>query len=199
MALRTGPEAMTDEAWQAIRNNDPAYDGKFWYAVRTTRIFCRPSCKSRPPKLENSCVFRTVEQAMEAGFRPCKRCKPTGLRLPDEEWIGLITDYIDKHYMEALTLGVLAEIGHGSPYHLHRVFHKITGKTPVDYIQQKRIEQAKERLTGSDQSIAEIGQSVGLANTPYFITLFKKKTGHTPAGYRQLHNRMTGEEHIDGN
>lgn len=186
-------EILTDEKWQAILNNDASYDGQFFYAVKTTGIFCRPSCKSRPPKKENIGLFRTPEQALSANFRPCKRCKPTGQRLPDDEWVALMTEYMDRNYMETLSLEILADICHGSPYHLHRTFKKVKGMTPVEYIQHKRIDQAKEQLTSSDNLITEVGVSVGMPNTSYFITLFKKKTGHTPAGYRQLQNQIIRE------
>lgn len=181
---------VTDEYWRAIISNDTASDGKFFYAVKTTGIFCRPSCKSRPPNRENITVFPDAEHALSAGYRPCKRCKPTGLRLPDQEWISVVTGYIEHHYMDDLNLQLLAELAHGSPYHLHRTFKKVTGTTPVEYIQYVRIEQAKSRLQTTKQSVTEIGRQVGLANTPYFITLFKKITGLTPAYYRSLHTSV---------
>ncbi|WP_081418546.1 bifunctional transcriptional activator/DNA repair enzyme AdaA [Paenibacillus sp. Leaf72] len=183
------PAPVSEEQWRAIVGNDPSYDGQFYYAVKTTGIFCRPSCKSRPPNRENIGFFRTAEQALAAQFRPCKRCKPTGQRLPDEEWIAMVTEYIDRNYKEKLTLAALAAICHGTPYHLHRTFKKVTGKTPVDYIQQIRIEKAKAMLLSSPVSIAEAGECVGLSNTPYFITLFKQKTGYTPESYRQQHSK----------
>jgi AraC family transcriptional regulator of adaptative response / methylphosphotriester-DNA alkyltransferase methyltransferase len=186
MASTLNPETLTDEKWHAVINNDVSYDGQFFYAVKTTGIFCRPSCKSKPPKKENISLFRTAEQAISAKFRPCKRCKPTGQRLPDDEWVALVTEYIDRNYMESLTLDILADICHGSPYHLHRTFKRVNEITPVEYIQQKRIQQAKEQLVTTEKAITEVGLSVGLANTPYFITLFKKKTGYTPAIYRQM-------------
>ncbi|WP_424991960.1 bifunctional transcriptional activator/DNA repair enzyme AdaA [Paenibacillus castaneae] len=181
-----GEESLTEEKWQAILNNDASYEGRFFYAVKTTGIFCRPSCKSRPPKKENIAIFQTAEHARSAHFRPCKRCKPTGQRLPDDEWITLVTDYIDINYMESLTLNQLADICHGSSYHLHRTFRKVKGMTPVDYIQQTRIDHAKALLIQSKKAISEIGECVGLSNTPYFITLFKKRTGYTPASFRQM-------------
>lgn len=181
------PDSLSEEQWQAVVSNDASYDGHFFYAVKTTGIFCRPSCKSRPPKHENIGLFHTAEYALAAGYRPCKRCKPTGQRLPDEEWIAQVTDYIDTHYEQPLQLETLAAICHGTPYHLHRTFKKVKGITPVEYIQDKRIDKAKQELIMSTKPVSEVGDTIGLSNTPYFITLFKKKTGHTPASYRNRH------------
>ncbi|MCM3651376.1 bifunctional transcriptional activator/DNA repair enzyme AdaA [Metabacillus litoralis] len=178
---------MTNQKWQAIINNDASYNNHFFYAVKTTGVFCKPSCKSRVPKKENVRIFQKAEQALDANFRPCKRCKPTNERLPDSEWIALITEYIDKNFTEKLTLKTLADISHGSPYHLHRTFKKIKGITPVEYIQQIRINEAKKFLMQTNKAIADISICVGMSDTPYFITLFKKKTGHTPAQFRQVH------------
>jgi AraC family transcriptional regulator, regulatory protein of adaptative response / methylphosphotriester-DNA alkyltransferase methyltransferase len=177
---------MSDEKWQAIVDNDSTYNDQFFYAVKTTGIFCKPSCKSRVPKKENVRIFQSADQAISAKFRPCKRCKPTNERLPDNEWVELITHYIDKNYTEKITLELLADISHGSPYHFHRTFKKIKGITPVEYIRNIRIYKAKKLLVHSNRAVADIAMIVGIPNTPYFITLFKKKTGHTPTQYRQL-------------
>jgi AraC family transcriptional regulator, regulatory protein of adaptative response / methylphosphotriester-DNA alkyltransferase methyltransferase len=180
---------LTEERWQAIINNDSSYDDKFFYGVKTTGIFCRPSCKSRAPKFENVQVFLNAEHALAEHFRPCKRCKPSGLRLPNEEWIGQITQYIDKHFNEPLTLESLADICHGSPYHLQRTFKLINGLTPTQYIQQTRITSAKHFLLATDKSINEVSMLVGIPNPAHFATLFKKITSHTPSEYRQMNQK----------
>ncbi|MBK3497032.1 methylphosphotriester-DNA--protein-cysteine methyltransferase family protein [Viridibacillus sp. YIM B01967] len=179
-------EMMTNEKWQAIIKNDASYNDQFFYAVKTTGIFCKPSCKSRVPKRKNVRIFQCAEQALNSNFRPCKRCKPTNERLPDSEWVTLITEYIDKNFTEKLTLERLGDIAHGSPYHLHRTFKKIKGITPVEYIYQVRLNVAKEHLIKTNKTISDIAICVGIPNTSYFITLFKKKIGHTPAQYRQM-------------
>jgi len=184
---------ISDEQWRAITNNDTSYDGQFFYAVKTTGIFCRPSCKSKVPNRENIGFFENADQALAAHFRPCKRCKPTEQRLPDEEWIAYITEYVDSHFDETLTLEVLALLSHGTPYHLHRTFKKVKGMTPLNYIQHVRIEKAKMLLTTFIDPVTKVGESVGLPNTSYFITLFKKKTGQTPEAYRRQQKQQLKE------
>ncbi|MEN1968744.1 bifunctional transcriptional activator/DNA repair enzyme AdaA [Lentibacillus sp. N15] len=178
-------KSINSNIWQAIIQNDASFDGFFFYGVKTTGIFCRPSCKSRVPNQENVQIFRDVEQALSQHFRPCKRCRPDGLRMPDEEWVIQITEWIDTHYSETLTLDTIAEMFHGSPYHLHRIFKRIKGISLAGYIQQTRISKAKQSLFFTDQSIKEIAEAVGIPNAAHFTTLFQKKTGLTPTVFRK--------------
>lgn len=183
---------LTNEHWQAIIHNDSSYDSKFFYAVKSTGIFCRPSCKSRIPNRNNVQIFHHAEQALNEKFRLCKRCKPNGITLPNEEWVEQIKDYIEKHFDELLTLDILAEMCHGSPFHLQRTFKKITGISPIEYIQQFRVVKAAEQLLQTNQSIKEISTAVGIENPEYFATLFKKKTGFTPTEYRKKNEMKEG-------
>ncbi|MGN8768530.1 bifunctional transcriptional activator/DNA repair enzyme AdaA [Paenibacillus barengoltzii] len=185
-------QTANETQWQAILANDASQDGHFIYAVVTTRIFCRPSCKSRPPKRENVLVFATAEQARAAHFRPCKRCKPEGLRLPDQEWVEQIADYIDRHYPNKLTLEMLAEECHGSPYHLQRTFKRVMQMTPTEYLVRRRIHEAKRALVDAEspRTVAEIAREVGIGSSAYLITLFKKMTGITPNEYRKMQTEV---------
>ncbi|MFE6074105.1 bifunctional transcriptional activator/DNA repair enzyme AdaA [Paenibacillus sp. NPDC057886] len=182
---QTDSVPIDDKQWNAIIHNDSSFDGKFYYGVKTTGIFCRPSCKSKAPNYENVFIFKNSEEALARHFRPCKRCKPTGERVPDQEWISVVTDYIEHHFAEPLTLDILASVSHGSPYHLHRVFKRITGLTPVEYIQEKRVTEARKMLESTSLTVTDIGRQVGIANPAYFITVFRKHTGCTPANYRE--------------
>ncbi|HFK1529867.1 TPA: bifunctional transcriptional activator/DNA repair enzyme AdaA [Bacillus cereus] len=184
--INADANTMTDERWHAIVHNDSSFDDKFYYGVKTTGIFCRPSCKSRVPNIDNVKIFQNTEEALSENFRPCKRCKPNGLTLPNEDWVTQIEEYIDNHYSESLTLEILADMCHGSPYHLQRTFKRIKGITPIEYIQQTRVSRAIEYLTNTDKSIMEIGFAVGIPNTAHFATLFKKRTGYTPSMYRKI-------------
>lgn len=190
--MRKQGQPLTEELWQAIVGNNATYDNRFIYAVQSTGIFCRPSCKSRPPKREHVRIFANAKEALSASFRPCKRCKPAHGQLPDAEWVEQITGYMDVHYREKLTLDILAEMCHGSPYHLHRTFKRIKGVTPALYLQQRRLNTATKYLRTTDKAISEIAETVGIGSTSYFITLFKKATGQTPSEYRECVNRTGG-------
>jgi AraC family transcriptional regulator of adaptative response / methylphosphotriester-DNA alkyltransferase methyltransferase len=176
---------MNEELWQAIVLSDTAYDGKFYYGVKTTRIFCRPSCRSRVPVKENVILFSNASQALSENFRPCKRCKPDGGRLPNEEWVAQIVHVIETRYAEALALGKLAELFHGSPYHLQRTCTRIQGISPAQFLLQKRIDKAKQMLMNTDLPVMDIAFTVGIPNTSHFSTQFLNITGVTPTAYRK--------------
>lgn len=174
-----------DEYWNAIVQCDPLYNDSFIYAVKTTGIYCKPSCKSRAPRRENVHIFKNAYMAKEEGFRPCKRCKPDGAILPAEEWVGQIRDWIDENYHEYITLEGLAVLFNGSPFHLQRQFKQLQGMSPNEYIQKVRLEKAVKLLEEDKRKVKDISEAVGFLNTPYFITLFKKRYGCTPAAYRK--------------
>lgn len=173
--------------WQAIVNNDAAYDGTFYYAVATTGIFCRPSCKSRLPKREHVRIFLHQQAAIAESFRPCKRCRPDGVRLPDEEWVAQMKAHMEEHFAQPLTLGLLSEQFYASTYHLQRTFKRVAGVTPLTYIQQVRLAAAKKLLITSDLPIQQIGVQVGMPNAAHFATLFQKRIGLTPTEFRAQH------------
>lgn len=166
---------LTPEKWRAIVENDSSYDGVFFYAVKTTGVFCRPSCKSRVPHIENVRIFPDAQQALSEGYRPCKRCNPVGPLLPDEELAERAAMIIGRYYHEPLTLTDLAERCHTSPFHLQRTFKRIKGMSPLEYISQKRISEACGLLAFSDQTISQIASKVGILNADYFASLFKRK------------------------
>lgn len=177
---------LTDEKWDAIVGNDSSYDGKFYYAVVTTGIFCRPSCKSKTPARANVRVFSNPGSARAEHYRPCKRCKPDGRQQPMEEWVGHIVRLIETRYSEPLNLNGLAEMIHGSPFHVHRSFKRIMGGITIhEYVQKTRIAAAKRVLAESNNSMAEIALMVGIPNSAHFTTLFRKITGLTPTDYRR--------------
>src|SRR5438876_8763747 len=106
--------------WQAVLTRDTTYDGAFVYAVRSTGIYCNPSCPSRRPQREQVVFFTVAEAAEQAGFRACKRCQP-GESSPVEAQVELVQRtcrYIEAHLEEAVTLAALSTEVHMSSYHL---------------------------------------------------------------------------------
>ena len=175
---------MREEQWRAIVECDAAYDGQFYYAVATTGIYCRPSCKSRTPKPENVRIFTRREEAAEQ-YRPCKRCRPDAVRWPDEELAERVRAVIGQRYAETLTLQRMAEELHVSPYHLHHVFKRVTGQTPNDVLVATRLAKAKELLTAKGRSVTEVAGAVGYGNAGHFATVFVKHVGVSPREYRE--------------
>ncbi|WP_162301536.1 bifunctional transcriptional activator/DNA repair enzyme AdaA [Enterococcus faecalis] len=175
---------LTQKRWEAIQNNNTQFDGDFFYGVTTTKIFCRPSCPSRVPNKNHVLIFKTAQEALTLGFRPCKRCQPTGQVVPNEEWVAQIKQFIDRHSAEPLRLDYLAQTCHGSPFHLQRTFKEQTKQTPLAYLTSVRIRQAQELLLHSPLTIQQIAKKVGFQTAAYFATTFKKETGVTPSVYR---------------
>jgi AraC family transcriptional regulator of adaptative response / methylphosphotriester-DNA alkyltransferase methyltransferase len=112
-----------DLMWEAVNSCDRKYDSIFFYAVKTTKIFCRPSCKSKPPLRENTVFFSVSHMAIKEGFRPCKRCRPDLLEAPNENLIvELAQKSIEARYASTLTLEALAKDVGMSKFHLQRLF-----------------------------------------------------------------------------
>src|SRR5262245_2958469 len=123
-----------DPRWLAVMARDRAYDGKFVFGVRTTGVYCRPSCPSRHAKAENVEFFESGVAAERSGFRPCLRCKPnqTGLA---EQHAALVAEAcrMIEASDEPPALEKLAEKAGMSTFHFHRVFKAVTGLTPKAY------------------------------------------------------------------
>ena len=132
--------------WAAVEARDADADGRFVYAVRSTRIYCRPGCPSRRPHRENVSFFSTGLDAEKAGFRACLRCRPAdgGARQP---WIAAVCDAIAKSE-SALTLADLSAIAGLSPQHLQRSFSSAMGMSPRAYQSQVKRDRLQKALPG---------------------------------------------------
>ena len=136
----------SEQCWQDVLTRNPGADGVFVYAVRSTRIYCRPTCSSRRPRREQVQFFPDPASAESAGFRACRRCEPQADCTPQVELIQDICRYIDAHLDETLTLETLGAVFALSPMHLQRVFSRAMGVSPRAYRQAQRAEQFKHTL-----------------------------------------------------
>jgi len=178
-----------EEMWKAVVNCDASYDGLFFYGVKSTRIYCRPSCKSKTPKRENVVFFETKEEAEKAGFRPCKRCRPDLLAYhPAADLSERAKKMIERDYADhRKLLSDMKDIG-VSRKHLSELFTKEYGFTPSDYRMQLRIKAAK-KLLREGKSVTDTSLLSGYANPSEFQDHFRRETGLPPARYRQIFAR----------
>ena len=119
------------QAWHAVLERDRRYDGLFVYAVRSTGVYCRPSCPSRRPRPEQVEFFEQPKAAESAGYRSCRRCRPTENGASElSTTITRVCRFIDQADVETPTLERLAELVQMSPYHLQRTFKQALGISP---------------------------------------------------------------------
>jgi AraC family transcriptional regulator, regulatory protein of adaptative response / methylated-DNA-[protein]-cysteine methyltransferase len=177
--------ASDEQRWQAVKRRDPAFDGKFFFAVRTTGVFCRPSCASRPAKRENVAFFSNVVEAENAGYRACKRCRPDKLGAPDPqiEAVKRACERIDSAE-EAPKLADLALSAGLSPYHFHRVFKSITGVTPKAYAAATRARRAADKLRTAG-TVTEAIYDAGFNSSSRFYESTAARLGMTPGAVRR--------------
>ena len=174
-----------DVMWKATVDCDSKYDGKFFYAVKTVGVFCRPSCKSRTPLRKNVVFFAQTEEAQKAGFRPCKRCRPDiSDYAPVLEIAKKTKAAIDDYYIQRQRLSEkMKQIG-AAPNHLAMIFKKHYGMTPLQYINRLKIEKAQKLLEKTDMPIIDIALEIEFNSISAFYHFFKKNTGLTPKEYR---------------
>jgi len=177
--------ARDEERWQAVKRRDSALDGKFVFAVRTTGIYCRPSCASRPAKRENVTFFMTGAEAEKAGYRACKRCRPDKLGAPDPQVqaVKRACERIETAE-EAPKLAELAASAGLSPYHFHRVFKAITGVTPKAYAAETRARRAADKLRTAG-TVTEAIYAAGFNSSSRFYEHTDARLGMTPGAVRR--------------
>lgn len=178
--------------WDAVTGRDRAMDGVFFYAVRTTGVYCRPSCPSRRPRPENVVFFRSRSGAERAGFRPCMRCKPERDIQTDanSEIVEKVCRYIDAHPDQPATLGTLSSAIGVSPFHLHRTFKALTGITPRAYADSRRLDSLKAGLR-EGHSVTRSLYDAGYGSSSRLYERAASQLGMTPSRYRKQGSGVT--------
>jgi AraC family transcriptional regulator of adaptative response/methylated-DNA-[protein]-cysteine methyltransferase len=174
----------SDVLWQAVRNRDARFNGAFVFGVRTTGIFCKPSCSAKPAKRENVVFFEAIGAAQHAGFRACMRCKPESVKAvdPQVELVLRACEMLDSD--EQVALDAIADKLGLSTSHFQRTFKELVGVSPKKYAEAKRMERFKSELrAGSDVTTAMYDAGYGSSRG-----LYEKAAsglGMTPATYKK--------------
>lgn len=178
-----------DDVWyRALLERDKGFEGIFWAGIKTTGIFCRPACPARKPKRENVTFFTSIRQAMEQGFRPCRKCRPL-LRYGDPPvWIREILAEIEDDAGEQLRDSDLRARG-VDPVRLRRWFRKYHGMTFQFYLRTRRINAAYRKIK-SGGKVTTPAMDAGYESLSGFHAAFRKQTGFPPSGSR-IHTLVT--------
>jgi len=177
--------AERDPRWQALVSRDRASDGKFVYSVKTTGVYCRPSCAARLARPENVRFHDSCAEAERAGFRSCKRCKPDQLSMAERHaaTIAGLCRMIEQAE-DTPTLDDLAATAHLSPSHCHRLFKAMTGVTPRAYATAHRAKRVRNALVGGKASVTEVIYDAGFNSSGRFYAQAEQMLGMTPSAYR---------------
>lgn len=184
---------MTDKdhiLYRALVERDKAYDGHFYFGVTSTGIYCRPICPANKPKPENVLFFTAADEAAQAGFRACKRCRPES-RPGSPAWQGTEASVkralrlIAEGFLEHSTIENLSDTLGISGRHLRRLFEQHLGTSPLTVATERRINIAKGLLKSSEHSIADIAFASGFSSLRRFNDSFKNATRLPPSLWRK--------------
>ncbi|MFP5393665.1 MAG: bifunctional DNA-binding transcriptional regulator/O6-methylguanine-DNA methyltransferase Ada [Gammaproteobacteria bacterium] len=181
----TPPRYAGDDArWTAVQQRDRGADGLFYYAVRSTGVYCRPSCASRPKLRQNVSFWDSAAAAEQAGFRPCLRCKPNLPALADQHArvVAQACRLIEDSAAEADLASLAAQCGM-SPFYFHRVFKRHTGITPKAYAAARRAQRLQEQLAQAG-SVTQAAYDAGFGSSAGFYADASARLGMRPASAR---------------
>jgi len=177
---------INEARWQIVLAREVCSNERFVYAVRSTGVYCRPGCPSRKPRRENVIFFPVPDAAEQAGFRPCRRCRPQSARpsSPQIDMIGRICRLIEQRPDAPVTLADLSEELQASPYHLERTFKRFLGITPRQYADALRLERLKSSLR-EDRDVTTALYEAGYGSSRGLYERAPEQLGMTPATYRR--------------
>jgi AraC family transcriptional regulator of adaptative response/methylated-DNA-[protein]-cysteine methyltransferase len=173
-----------EERWAAVVRRDRSADGVFYYSVRTSGVYCRPSYASRPALRKNVRFHASCEESERAGFRACKRCRPNAPGLAEQHAAGVAKACrLIETSDEMPNLDALAEAAGMSRFHFHRVFKSITGVTPKAYATARRAQRVRDELRKSG-TVTEAIYDAGFNSNGRFYAKSAEVLGMTPASFR---------------
>lgn len=173
--------------WEAVLSRDKDFDGTFVYGVRSTGIYCRPSCSARRPKRDQVIFFHMSEAAKQDGFRPCLRCHPDepAIKNPRAKLAQGLCYFIEKYDSpdRPLTLTVMSEHVHVGPHHLQRIFKSIMGISPRQYAEACRLRRLKA-LVKKGETVTRALYGAGYGSSSRLYEGASTRIGMTPGAYR---------------
>jgi AraC family transcriptional regulator of adaptative response/methylated-DNA-[protein]-cysteine methyltransferase len=174
----------TDRRWEALVQRDPRADGTFYYGVKTTGVYCRPTCPSRRPLRANVDFFATADAAEQAGFRPCLRCNPREAALAERHAVKVAEACrLIEQSEQAPDLNTLANNAGLSAYHFHRIFKAIAGVTPKAYAIAHRARRVRSELSRAG-SVTDAIYDSGYNSNARFYEKAGDVLGMKPRTYR---------------
>ncbi|MBZ5576604.1 MAG: bifunctional DNA-binding transcriptional regulator/O6-methylguanine-DNA methyltransferase Ada [Acidobacteriia bacterium] len=173
-----------EQCWEAVRRRDRGFDGLFFFGVRTTGVYCKPSCPARQPLRRNVRFYSTTAAAEREGLRPCKRCRPESAPGAGLTRIHELCRYIETHRDEPLTLEHLAAYAGLSRFHLQRTFKAAVGLSPKQYADACRVQSLKGALKESKDVAAAVYEA-GFGSSSRVYERSDARLGMTPNRYRQ--------------
>ncbi len=176
-------DTSVETRWCALKARDKAFDGSFVYAVLTTGVFCRPSCAARTPRFENVRFFGSNEDAAKAGFRPCKRCRPTEASLGERraQAITRACRLIEESSNGVDLAGIASDVGL-SRHHFHRIFKEVTGVTPGAYTKAHRTKRVLDEMSGGAR-VTDAIYAAGYGSSSRFYEVVAPGLGIRPKSF----------------
>ncbi len=183
-AMHAAAFSSDEERWAAVVRRDSSADGVFYYSVRTTGVYCRPSCASRPALRKNVRFHASGAEAEQAGFRACKRCRPNAPGLAEQHAAGVAKACrLIETADDMPNLDTLAEAAGMSRFHFHRVFKSITGVTPKAFAAARRAQRVRDALPKRG-TVTEAIYDAGFNSNGRFYAKSAEVLGMTPGSFR---------------
>jgi len=173
--------------WQQVLNRDTSADGKFFYAVKSTRIVCKPSCPSRRPRQEQVQFFPTLDEARAAGYHPCKRCEPDRMvnkTDPQARTIAVVAKYLREHADEQVKLTEVAKITGVNRLTILRGFRRVFGVSPAEYVKAQRLENFRKKVQEKKMRVTDAIYDAGFGSSSRLYENSNASLGMTPRAMR---------------
>ena len=170
-----------DTAWSAFMRRDRRWDGRVIGAVKTTGIYCKPSCPARRPKREHVEFFASVEEARKAGYRPCLRCKPDDVGR-HREAVAKALEIIGQAEEPPSLTQLAGAVGY-APHHFQRIFKRDLGVSPAEYARGLRTRRAESALRQNER-VTDAVYDAGYSGPSGFYSDAKERLGMTPSAWR---------------